>query len=528
MSKRTAAGLAALFLLILPGGFASATPDLAVSNFLIDPASPYAGMAVRLEAEIENTGTDDAEGQIFVRFAIDGRRLEDVSMGSGLRSGERRVVSAVWVAEEGAHTLSAEADRPFDRVDELDEANNGSSLDVEVPFPSDVFDLTQGATIAIAAFGDLTSSGLVGLGTGLSDKLDDRLSIAGVRTVSRFELEEALRVQGLSPYSVEDLTTAARSMGADFVLTGDVVRIDLDESAISLGVLSIGTASAEVHVVATLFGVANRDPAADFAATGFHESTTEVTFDLTPLRSLPLGQDPCSGGLQSDRDAYYAGESVLIGFRNPAPDAWYSLEIYASNGSFLQWLGWQFIPMGECGKWVWNQRDTFGTQVPPSIYVARISDGTTQLGSMIFEIRPGSNLFPLADGITVGSAGFEASVAGEALNQSVDRLTADLIPALAGAASGQPEMAFGAYTEGESMSLPEAQIAAILPDGRVVINIGASTGVSRGAFFHVIDEGSGAVRGEIVVVEVRDAVSYAVRSTDFEPHIGDLVRPSLP
>jgi len=36
------------------------------------------------------------------------------------------------------------------------------------------------------------------------------------------------------------------------------------------------------------------------------------------------------------------------------------------------------------------------------------------------------------------------------------------------------------------------------------------------------------VKGEIVVTDVRDRVSYAVPTSDFEPLIGDIVRPESP
>jgi len=85
----------------------------------------------------------------------------------------------------------------------------------------------------------------------------------------------------------------------------------------------------------------------------------------------------------------------------------------------------------------------------------------------------------------------------------------------------------------------EGQIAAILPDGRIAINIGASSGVAHDDFFEVLDVVNVivdpqsleildydmlGVRGEIMITEVRDRVSFGVLTSDFEPIIGDIVR----
>ena len=85
----------------------------------------------------------------------------------------------------------------------------------------------------------------------------------------------------------------------------------------------------------------------------------------------------------------------------------------------------------------------------------------------------------------------------------------------------------------------DGQIAGILPDGRIAINIGASAGVAPGDRFEVIETenlivdpetlsiisyDAVGVQGEILIVEVRDNVSYAVKIGEFTPAIGDVVR----
>jgi hypothetical protein len=76
-----------------------------------------------------------------------------------------------------------------------------------------------------------------------------------------------------------------------------------------------------------------------------------------------------------------------------------------------------------------------------------------------------------------------------------------------------------------------------------VISIGATTGVNKGDFFQVLhtqnvitDPSTGeildyeiiGIKGEIVIVEVRERVSYAIRTTEFVPVVGDMVEGSDP
>jgi hypothetical protein len=78
-----------------------------------------------------------------------------------------------------------------------------------------------------------------------------------------------------------------------------------------------------------------------------------------------------------------------------------------------------------------------------------------------------------------------------------------------------------------------------LPDDRIAINIGAEEGIHKGDFFQVlstanlvVDPSTGeilsydqlGVKGEIVITEVRQKVSYGVRTSDFDLLIGDIVR----
>lgn len=521
MVKRTRTLAGGLVALCLWGAAALAGPDLHISELIMNPETVYVGTHVRFEASIENVGDVRVDGQIYVRFEVDGSLLENVVFNADLGPGQSQRVQSKWVAEEGSHTISANVDRPFDRVREDDEQNN----EIEKPFfvlhPSDVRDTTGGTTIAISSFSDATRSGLIEVGRGVADKLGERLEAAGVRIVPPTELQETLRIEGLNPYSLLDLTAAARRTGADLLLTGTVSRLELAESALQLGALSIGTTSAEVHLAVEWIDATDGTPIGTATSFAHQESTAELSLDLASLLSLPPPLDPCGGGLQTQRNAYYAGESVLVGLRNSGPDGWFGVEILSTSDAFVQWLGWRFIPSGECGQWVWNQRDAFGTQVPPSVYEARIAEGSGAFDSVTFQIRPGSTLRPLANEITLGSPSFEESAAGQAVNEAVDRLLGEIIPALEQYAASSGEGFDLALAPDLTPSGVAGRVAAVLPDGRVVINAGGLNGVSRGDFFEIVNESDGLVRGEVVVVEVRDQVSYTLRTDDFQPSIGD-------
>jgi hypothetical protein len=73
---------------------------------------------------------------------------------------------------------------------------------------------------------------------------------------------------------------------------------------------------------------------------------------------------------------------------------------------------------------------------------------------------------------------------------------------------------------------PEGQIAAFLPDGRIAITIGATAGLAAGDVLMVFssDTDSPLLKGELLVDEVREHVSYALPIGDVVPAVGDIVR----
>jgi hypothetical protein len=183
---------------------------------------------------------------------------------------------------------------------------------------------------------------------------------------------------------------------------------------------------------------------------------------------------------------------------------------------------------------MWN------TQMSPGMYIAKLWDGAAYIATINFQIKLGGGLAPTPlDEITVGTHQFAETIVGRATDTALNQLVSELI-------RGMKEVAPRVIAAKESLPVSrpefeqrEGQIAAILADGRVVINLGTSSGVSKGDFFEVLDTrnlvsdpASGViltydvsgVKGEIVIVEVRDRISYGLKTADFVLLVGDVVR----
>jgi hypothetical protein len=538
--------LVSLSIVLFVAGAALAKPDLIVTDIALTPQSPVAGEVVTVTATVENAGTSDAGGRFNVRFLVDGFQIDAPSVPFGLDAGRTKSLSFDWRAEVGVHTISVEADQPFNRIDESNENNNTLALTVAVPIDPSTMSHLADLKVAVARFEDRSGSGFINVGEGVADELVERLVRSGVRILERSELEAVMQERGLNPAITEDLTRAGQLLGADLLIVGSVTKVNVQQTSVSLGFFSVSSASVEVSMSARLVNVYTSEIMSAVSVSGSAEGATGFSVDIGKIVSLsqPTSMNVCTGGLRTDKPYYYTGETVHIGYKNAGVPGWYGVEIHTDGGAFLKWLDWQFISAGNCGEWFWDQRDAANVQMSPGIYTAKLWDGSSYIASTTFQIKPGGGpAIPLVDEITVGSGQFDETIVGKATNNTLDQLVARLIqgmgdvaPAVIAARGSVPLMMSAQKTR-------EGQIAAILPDGRVVINIGASDGVSKGDFFQIlditnliVDPNTGEilaydlleVKGEIVITEVRDQVSYGVRTTDFIPLIGDIARPEAP
>jgi hypothetical protein len=380
------------------------------------------------------------------------------------------------------------------------------------------------------------------LGAGVADKLADRLAASGVRIVARGEIETLMQEEGLDPTSLDDLARAARELGVDLLITGTVEDVVVDAMTLDLGLVRLTSAEARAAATARLIDASADAVVALSSASGSGKGATGLSIYLGSFFSPSPSCDACGGGLVSERAAYAQGELVSFGYVNPSASGWFGLEVYGSDGTFLRWLGWRFVARDACKTWFWDQRDALGSSVGAGIYVARLRDGGAHAETATFQIRPGLSIsLPSLDQVTVGTSAFDSDIVGVAIDDVVDQLAASLLPAIMTHRSLSVAAALAAEVPAasEGTSSLVGQVASVLPDGRIAVNVGSSNGVAVGDRFEVLavdhlafDPETLAVvaydvlaaKGEIQIVEVRERVSYGVCQSAFEPLVGDLVR----
>ena len=397
--------------------------------------------------------------------------------------------------------------------------------------------------VLVVPFSNESHSGFLNLDTGVASLLAVRLATAGYDVVDWNEVEATLQSLGLPPHNIANLFTAARSLAAEYVVTGTVHSINIKEASLYIGFLRFSGGSADVDLSVDVYAANTEALVGSYVGSGYEEGNTGFTVELSSLFLAAEETAVCTGGLRAAQGGYGAGQPVTISYRSATePSGWYSVEIFSSAGRFLRWLGWEYVERNECVQWSWDQTDSLGVPVNPSIYSARISDGTTVLEYTNFQIRPDTPDTTEIRQITVGETEFSETIVGRAMSCAVAELDNAFAPVLASLAS-QVEAAdsFAAIAEepktgsqAEESELADAstiegQVAAILPDGRVAVTLGITSGVVVGDTLLVFstdtsNESVVSPSGEIVITEVRDHVSYAVPAEDAVVAVGDVVR----
>lgn len=440
--------------------------------------------------------------------------------------------SDLYVAAESA---SAAATAPRDDPAAEDAASSRSHVRGEGEAPAG----DEAARVAVTDFDDMSRARIDNLGSGFADKLAGRLAESGVRVVGRGEIESLMQQEGLDPTSLGDLSFAARELGVDLIVSGAVESLSVNATTGSLWLFRASGAESLVEVTAGLIDAASDAFVMTTSASGTGVAPLTLSLDLTSLLFPSPACDVCEGGLRVERTSYSEGELVSIGYSNDSSSGWFGVEVAATDGTFLRWLGWHYVARDACETWFWNQRDAFGAPVGAGVYATRVRAGDSVIESASFQVRPSISLtLPSLEEITVGSAAFDGGVAGVAIDDAVGRLAALLLPTIL-AHNAAPS--FGATALGAPLeSFPLlGQVASVLPDGRTELNVGALNGVAVGDLFEVLavdnltfDPDTQAIvsydvvetKGQIEIIEVRERASTGVRLGEFDPLVGDLVR----
>ena len=526
----------------------TATPDLIIASINLSPEHPVVGQMITIAATVENIGTSDAQNRFSVRILVDGIQIDTPSIPFGIDAGRSKDVSINWLAIPGMHTITAEADQPFNRVSESNESNNSQTITFAVSIDPATSALSS-IKVAVARFEDRSSSGLINVGQGIADELVGRLVRSGVHVLERSDLEAVMQERGLNPAIQSDLITAGQLLGADLLIVGAVTKANVQQQAVSLGFFSASSASVDIAMSARLVSVYTSEIVGAVSAKGNASGSTGFSVDIGKLLSAtqPASANVCTGGLRSNKPYYYIGETAHFGYKNTGPGGWFGLEIDTIGGAFIKTLDAnQFVSTGACGEWFWDQRGPGGVQLSPGLYIAKLWNGTSYIATVSFQIKPGTGPVTPMNEITVGSGQFDETIVGKATNNALDQLVSQLITEMENAAPGVLAVRGSSAARAAATATVvshEGQIAAILSDGRIAINIGANNGVHKGDFFQVLDTVNliadpvtgeilsydvVGVRGEIVITDVRDRVSYAVPTSVFEPLIGDIVRLESP
>jgi len=126
---------------LLSGPALADAPDLKINALTLSPAEPAIGHIVEVKAQITNIGTKDVKdfacigGDIKIDFLLDGKVFGTQQLSCGLDIDSlNSEKDSILIEEPGEHTISVMVD-PGDKIDELDETNNGAESTFVVGSP---------------------------------------------------------------------------------------------------------------------------------------------------------------------------------------------------------------------------------------------------------------------------------------------------------------------------------------------------------------------------------------------------------
>lgn len=116
-----------------------AVPDLAISNFFIDPISAYPGEEIRISFEIDNLGTGIAKAIYVEVRAVSGTEETTIyqTILSDIAPGDLRIISRSWQVIFGFDSIVVKVD-PSNSIPETNEDNNTLSEKLDISFREDI------------------------------------------------------------------------------------------------------------------------------------------------------------------------------------------------------------------------------------------------------------------------------------------------------------------------------------------------------------------------------------------------------
>lgn len=504
-------------------------PDLVITDIDLAPENPAPGETTRIVATVKNQGDEEATESFDVQFWVDGTEIGKDRISFGLDAGRTKTAEVEWTATAGMHTIKVKADAPFGRIGESDEHNNELERTITVIQISGTS--LESIVIAVARFDDRSGSGFINVGAGVADKLIETLFNLGLRVVERTELESVMLEQGL------DSIQAGLILGADVLLIGSVTNVDIKETTISLGFISITGATVKVGMSLRAVSAYTSEIMAATSIEITEEGTTGFSINIGQLLGFLQGwqANVCvPGQFLTDKNTYYQGEMINIGYYDStvsAPStATYQVAITGPASTTLLPIT---LTSSGCATWTWSTW-TVGNYTATLSCVGAACDPAPLTTS--FTVIPGvAPPTPLISEITIGTTQFDETIVGVATNKALDQLVAKMIVALQGIAPQLIEQR-DQYRREE---LLKGRVIEVWDDGTIVIGIGREAGVKRDDIFEVFEAkeivdpntgelievipATGVPKGEIIITRVEDKVSLARRLEEFSINIGDLV-----
>ncbi len=276
-----------------------------------------------------------------------------------------------------------------------------------------------GPRVAVAPFVEKTYTGLPGIGPGLGEMLAQRLQNLEFFVIPPAALQALVQQFGLVP-GPQTWQLAAQNLGAEVFIQGAVEKFSASSMTFTFLFFTVRGASVSTELSAQVVDFRTGESK---TVSGFGTASGPASVEVTLY--FPIGV--CSGGFLTDKAIYYTGETVTLGYLDPAPPNSFYVVIHPVASALPSWTSpvASSTPGNPCVTWTWNQ--SFPPQAAPGDYVAELYDWPTSvlLATRTFTIAPAA-----AAELVFGTSAFTQAPWGAALGSAMDELITKLVPIL--------------------------------------------------------------------------------------------------